>query len=78
MQLPAKNLLTSVLGAILLWAAWPTSPLTLLIFVAWLPLLFLSDRSISWRHYFGYTYIHMVLWNVLTTWWVAKASIVGG
>ncbi|MGN7782969.1 apolipoprotein N-acyltransferase [Niabella sp. 22666] len=78
MQLPVKNLLTSILGALLLWAAWPTSPLTLLIFVAWLPLLFLSDRSVSWRHYFGYTYIHMVLWNVLTTWWVAKASVIGG
>ncbi|ULT38341.1 hypothetical protein KRR40_24760 [Niabella defluvii] len=38
---------------------------------------FLSERNLSWRHYFGYTYIHMVLWNVLTTWWVAKASLVG-
>ena len=78
MQLPAKNLLISILGALLLWAAWPTSPLTLLIFVAWLPLLFLTERGLSWRQYFGYTYIHMVLWNVLTTWWVAKASLVGG
>ncbi|WP_262915332.1 hypothetical protein [Niabella ginsengisoli] len=78
MQSTQKNLLLSVLGAILLWAAWPTSPLTLLIFVGWLPLLYIVERTSSWKRLLGYTYIHMVLWNVFTTWWVAKASFTGG
>lgn len=65
-------------GALLLWASWPTSPLTLLIFVGWLPMLFVAENETSWKRFFGYTYIHMVGWNVLVTWWVAKASAIGG
>lgn len=78
MQLPQKNLLLSISGALLLWAAWPTSPLTLLIFIAWVPLLMVADSCKSAGKFFGLTYLHMILWNVLTTWWVAKASIEGG
>lgn len=78
MQLPQRNLLLSVLGGILLWAAWPTSPLTLLLFVGWIPLLRIVENSNNWKKLLGYTYIHMVIWNILTTWWVAKASVEGG
>ncbi|GAB3017285.1 apolipoprotein N-acyltransferase [Niabella terrae] len=73
-----RNLLLAVAGALLLWAAWPVSPLTLLIFIAWLPLLQIAEQSRSAGKFFGLTYLHMVLWNLLTTWWVAKASIIGG
>ena len=64
-------------GSILLWAAWPTSPLTLLIFVAWLPLLWIEDHVSNWKKLLGLTYVHMVVWNVLVTWWVANASLPG-
>ena len=64
-------------GSILLWAAWPTSPLTLLIFVAWLPLLWIEDHVSNWKKLFALTYLHMLVWNVLVTWWVANASLPG-
>ncbi|MFT4092391.1 MAG: apolipoprotein N-acyltransferase [Niabella sp.] len=78
MHLPQRNLLLSVLGGVLLWVAWPTSPFTLFIFIAWVPLLFVAENTGSWKKFFGYTYVHMLIWNVLTTWWVAKASLAGG
>lgn len=71
------HLILLVTGAILLWAAWPTSPLTFLIFIAWLPLFFLADTIQSWKKFLGYTYLQMLLWNLLTTWWIAKASVEG-
>jgi len=68
------NLLLSLASGILLWAAWPTSPLTLLIFIAWIPLLWLESKSISNARFFGLTYITMFTWNVSTTWWIWNAS----
>lgn len=70
-------LLASLAGAVLLWAAWPVSPLTLLIFVAWIPMLWLEANVNSWKKFTGYTLIHMFLWNLLITWWVALASAPG-
>lgn len=61
----------------LLWASWPVSPLTLLIFVAWVPLLWVEDRARNGRQFFAITYLHMLLWNILTTWWVWNASLPG-
>ncbi|MBO9593385.1 MAG: apolipoprotein N-acyltransferase [Niabella sp.] len=73
-----SGLWMALLGGILLWAGWPSSPLTLLLFVAWVPLLYLADTTGSWKKFFGLSYITLLLWNVLTTWWVAKASVPGG
>ena len=57
-----------------LWAAWPVSPLTFLIFIAWVPLLWIEDNIHSWKRFFGVTYLHMLFWNISTTWWVWNAS----
>ena len=67
-------LFIALLGSILLWAAWPVSPFTFLIFVAWVPLLWIEDHISNWKKFFGLTYIHMLLWNIATTWWVWNAS----
>ncbi|MEI6947825.1 apolipoprotein N-acyltransferase [Paraflavisolibacter sp. H34] len=61
----------------LLWAAWPTSSFTFLIFFALVPLLWIEDHTGGTKKLFGYTYLHMLLWNVLTTWWVGNATAVG-
>ncbi|MGJ7033922.1 apolipoprotein N-acyltransferase [Niabella hirudinis] len=74
----SSGLWMALLGGVLLWAGWPSSPLTLLLFVAWVPLLRLAETTGSWKKFFGLSYITLLLWNVLTTWWVAKASIPGG
>jgi apolipoprotein N-acyltransferase len=72
-----RLLFTALLSGVLLWAAWPVSPLTLLIFVAWIPLLWVEDRVRSWKQLLGITYLTMLLWNISTTWWVINASLPG-
>ena len=38
------NVYIAIGGGLLLWAAWPVSSLTFLIFVAWVPLLWLESK----------------------------------
>lgn len=64
--------LLSVLSGLLLFAAWPVSPLTFLIFVAFIPLLWLERQGS--RRFFGWVYIAMLTWNVAATWWVWNAT----
>lgn len=73
-----NNLILAIAGPVLLWVAWPPLPFTFLLFVAWLPLLFIADTAGSWKRFFGYTYLHMLLWNLLVTWWVAMSTVPGG
>jgi apolipoprotein N-acyltransferase len=67
--------LLSLSGAALLWAAWPTSPLTFLIFIAFIPLLHLADIVESPGKYYGYIYLSLFIWNVGTTWWVGNTTV---
>lgn len=62
---------------LLLWAAWPVSPLTLLIFIAWLPLLWLEERAASKKQFFCLSYLTLFTWNICTTWWIWNASLPG-
>ncbi|GGB22553.1 apolipoprotein N-acyltransferase [Puia dinghuensis] len=64
----------SVLTGLLLFAAWPVSPLTFLVFVAFLPLLWLERQGVKGKHFFGWVYIAMLTWNVAATWWVWNAT----
>lgn len=69
-----SDLFIALAGVILLWAAWPASPFTLLIFVGWIPLLWLELNVKSGKRFFALTYLTMFGWNILTTWWVWNAS----
>lgn len=71
------NFLLALASGLLLFAAWPVSPLTMLIFFAWIPLLWLEERVSSRKKFFGLTYITMFIWNVATTWWIWNASAPG-
>ncbi len=53
------------------------SPLTILIFIAWVPLLWIEDHVSNWKKLLGLTYTHMLVWNILVTWWVSNASLPG-
>lgn len=68
------NLYIAIGGGLLLWAAWPASSLTYLIFVAWLPLLWLESKVEGRKKFFALTYVTMFVWNVATTWWIWNAS----
>jgi apolipoprotein N-acyltransferase len=59
------------------WAAWPMSPLTFLVFVAFVPLLWVEDRTLSNRRFFGLAYLQLFIWNAATTWWIYNASAAG-
>ena len=75
----------AVLGALLLWGGWPpqpSAPLSLLLFVGWVPYL-LMERQLTLRgarkgRVFASTYLFLVLWNALTTWWVSYAELTAG
>jgi apolipoprotein N-acyltransferase len=69
--------LLSALTGLLLYAAWPESPLTLLVFVAFIPLLWLDRQGIRRARFFGWTYLAMLIWNVGTTWWIWNSTIPG-
>jgi apolipoprotein N-acyltransferase len=69
--------LLSALTGLLLFAAWPVSPLTFLIFIAFIPLLWLEQQGLRGRRFFGWVYLAMVIWNATTTWWVWNASAPG-
>jgi apolipoprotein N-acyltransferase len=68
----------SALSGLLLFAAWPVSPLTFLIFVAFVPLLWLEQRSTRAARFFGLVYLSMLIWNGATTWWVCNSTLPGG
>ena len=75
----------AIAGALLLWGGWPpypSAPLSLLLFIGWVPYL-LMERQLTLqgarkRRVFGYTYLFLVLWNALTTWWVSYSSLPAG
>jgi apolipoprotein N-acyltransferase len=70
----------SALSGILLWLAWPDHGYTPLIFIAFVPLLFVEHvysrnktKNNGWK-IFGNFYLGMLLWNALTTWWIYYSS----
>jgi len=69
--------LLSFLSGVLLFAAWPPSPLTFLIFIAFVPLLWLEQQGLRRKKFFGWVYLTMFVWNTATTWWIWNASVPG-
>jgi apolipoprotein N-acyltransferase len=68
------NLFIAISSGLLLWGAWPVSPLTFFIFIAFVPLLWLESVVKSRKKFFWLTYLTMFIWNVATTWWIWNAS----
>ena len=71
----------SILSGLLMGVSWPeTGGLSLLFFVALLPLLYVeytisqnSDKLGS-RHVFYFSYLTFLIFNTFTTWWIWNAS----
>lgn len=66
--------LLAVCSGILMWLAWPPLPFFPLLFIGLVPILWLEEWSAASRQgaksFFGYAYLALFCWNVLTTWWV--------
>ena len=78
-----KHLVLSISTGIALGLSWPTRGLTLLIFIALIPLLYLeaSIRKNTGKRkglrVLGYSYVSVVTWNVITTWWLYNSTLFG-
>ncbi len=70
------NVPIAILSGLLMAAAWPLKGFTPLLFIAWIPLLYLEDRIDKGAKgkVFLLALITFLVWNVLTTWWIWNAS----
>jgi apolipoprotein N-acyltransferase len=75
------NLILAVVAGLLLALSWPARGLAPLIFMAFIPLLYISDECVKFKwsplKAFPYLYLAFVLWNLLTTYWIVYASTEG-
>lgn len=79
-----KNILFAILSGILLSLAWPAGGFPLLLFFAFVPLLFAEvqvrnsgKKFIKWR-ILGISYLTFVTWNLFTTYWLYFSTPFGG
>jgi apolipoprotein N-acyltransferase len=72
-------LLLSILTGLLLAAAWPEKGVTLLLFVAWVPLLLVQQElgDTGRKGMFWYALLAFFVWNTLTTWWIWNSTGAG-
>ncbi len=77
------------LSGVLLALSFPPFPTTILVFIAWAPILLIeyevakerADPSILQSFnpsILPYTYHAFVLWNILVTWWVGNTAFIAG
>lgn len=57
--------------------AWPVSTFTMLIFFAWVPLLFIANKETNRIRFFLFALLTMFIWNAGTTWWIWNATAPG-
>ncbi|MCH8319267.1 MAG: apolipoprotein N-acyltransferase [Bacteroidetes bacterium] len=77
-------LLLALDSGLVLWLGWPVWPLAFLLFFGFVSILLLdehfsnSDVKKPGLKFFIYTYIALLIWNTLTTWWVCYSTVGGG
>jgi len=73
----------SIISGLLLAFSWPATGFFPLVFIAWLPLLFVEDylrnekKNNRKLKLFGLAYLSFIVWNIAATWWVKNASFEG-
>lgn len=78
-----KNLLFAIVSGLLLAFAWPTYGFPGLLFIGFVPLLWLEYQirtsTIKWKKWtiFGYSYLGLLIWNFITTNWLQYADVFG-
>jgi apolipoprotein N-acyltransferase len=82
MALLKNPLFLSLISGLLLALAWPTYGFPLLLFVAFIPLLFVeknlraAGKKVKLRVWAN-AYLTFLTWNLITTWWLFYASAFG-
>jgi apolipoprotein N-acyltransferase len=84
MKIKKRHLyLLSLAAALLLTFGWPARGFPLLLFFGFVPLLFIEDHIFSHRDafnrfsFFWYAFVSMMVWNLLTTYWIYFSTEVG-
>lgn len=78
-----KNYLLALLSGLIFAMAWPTYGFSLMIFVAFVPLLIAENRirNAAFKRQnlrtFLTSYLTFLIWNIVTTWWIWKATDFG-
>lgn len=73
----------SILSGLLFTAAWPINGFPFLLFVAFVPLLFIEQAIADKKYKYSFTrllpypYLAFFIWNVLTTYWVYYSTVPG-
>lgn len=76
--------LLSIFTGLCWWLSWPPIDQAWLAFFAFIPLLWALESQLATGfsggkvRYWLIVYTGLLVWNVLTTWWVGKASVAGG
>lgn len=70
--------LLSVAAGVLLGFSFSPFPFPFLIFAAFILLYRLSDLCVSFRDAAYYSYPAFLTWNIIATYWLAMATVVGG
>jgi apolipoprotein N-acyltransferase len=75
-----NNIYLALTSGLLLGLPWSVPALFFFVFLAWVPLLLLEEEV---RHQanqyavFNYAFISFLLWNIIGSWWIARAQFVG-
>ncbi|MGD9225547.1 MAG: apolipoprotein N-acyltransferase [Desulfobacterales bacterium] len=75
-----RNIFLALTSGLLLGLPWSASSLLFVVFIAWGPLLLLEEEI---RHHpnpyaiFNYAFVCFLLWNIIGTWWIMQAQLVG-
>ncbi|HAH25223.1 MAG TPA: apolipoprotein N-acyltransferase [Prolixibacteraceae bacterium] len=78
-----KQLFLSVISGVLLSLPWSSSSFSWTLFFAFVPLLMVEDQLVSQKQsqrsivLFFYAIVTFLVWNVLSTWWIAYVSLGG-
>lgn len=78
-----KALLLSILSGLLFVIAWPVNGFPIVIFGAFVPLLFVEEAYASRSEkkargaFFALSYLTFLIWNLGTTWWLINSTLFG-
>lgn len=79
-----KGFLAATLSGLLLGLGFPPSPVTFLVFLAWIPLLVAEDRIVLQGGkvrpgvIFGLAFHAFAVWNIIATFWVMNTALMAG
>ena len=77
-------LLLAVLSGVLMSLSWFPYGYAPVMFIAWIPLLIVEKYIGDNPSFFSrgssvlYSYVTLIIWNVVDTWWVAMSTVPGG